>query len=146
MTTNKSHPRNPLRRLLLAALLAIALTSGSAMAKHAHAPAPGGSRTRITHVVVIWLKHRGSAAERDKLVTASKSFVSIPGVTEVTVGSVVGSQRPEVDSSFDVALVMGFKDKKSLDDYTNNPIHLRSVKEVLAPLAAKYVIYDFVNQ
>jgi hypothetical protein len=45
-----------------------------------------------------------------------------------------------------VALIMGFMDKKSLAAYVKNPIHQKAVKEVLAPLASKYVIYDFVNE
>jgi len=138
---NKSILRNLPCRFCLAAFLAIIFTTAGVQAKEADAP-----RTRITHVVVIWLKHRGNPEEREKLITTSKSLLSIPGVTSVTVGSMIPSSRSGVDSSFDVALTMGFKDKKSLDDYTQHPIHLRAVKEVLAPLASKYVIYDFVNQ
>ena len=53
---------------------------------------------------------------------------------------------PGVDASYDMAVVIGFKDEKSLAAYGKNPIHLKAVKELLMPLASKYVIYDFVNQ
>ena len=153
---NKSHPRNPLRCICYAAFLFVIAGSG-AFARTSPADnntqdevgrmLGSGRPPRIMHVVVIWLKHRGSVADIITLVRASKSLKSIPGVMGITVGSMAFSKRkrPGVDSSFDVALVMSFKDKKSLDDYTKNPIHLKAVKEVLAPLARKYVIYDFQN-
>lgn len=139
MTTNKSRLRTSLHFLCLA-LLALGLLTSPA---YAETVAP---RARVSHVVVVWLKHHGSASERRKLVEASKSLKAIPGVVDVTVGPVIVSQRPGVDVSFDVALVMEFADKKSLVAYTKNPIHLKAVKEVLAPLASKYVFYDFENQ
>jgi hypothetical protein len=101
---------------------------------------------QVTHVVICWLKHHGNAAERAKLIKASKSFETIPGVVNVAAGEVLASPRPVVDSSYDVAVVITFKDQKSLAAYGKSPQHQRAVKELLQPLASKYVIYDFVNR
>jgi hypothetical protein len=33
-----------------------------------------------------------------------------------------------------------------MKSYVNHPIHEKAVREVLAPLSAKFVIYDFTNE
>jgi hypothetical protein len=100
---------------------------------------------RVTHIVVCWLKNPGDADARRQLIADSKSFTKIPGVVAVSAGSVLPSTRPSVDSSFDVAVVMKFKDEKALASYASHPIHLQAVERTLRPLVAKYVIYDYVE-
>jgi len=51
-----------------------------------------------------------------------------------------------VDASFDVALVMHFKDKAALDSYEKSPVHVQAVKTILAPLTSKIVVHDIANQ
>jgi len=99
-----------------------------------------------THVIVCWLKEPGNADARRQLVERSKSFTQIPGVRSVAVGPPLPSTRPVVDASFDIALVMTFENEQALRDYDHNPIHQQAVKEVLQPLAKKFVIYDFRNE
>src|SRR5579862_2059025 len=94
----------------------------------------------VTHVVVCWLKNPGDQAAAQQLIDDSKSFSQIPGIVNVSAGRVLPSTRPAVDSSFDVAIVMKFRDEKSLLDYGQNPIHLAAVERTLKPLVAKYVI------
>lgn len=141
MTMKKSDALNLLLRWCLGAILAAALPACQSLPQ-----AHSAKKTRVTHVVVVWLKHHGSGAERRKLIEASQSFKTIPGITGITVGPVLPSLRPGVDSSFDVAVVFGFESEKARTDYDGNPIHQQAVKQVLAPLASKYVIYDFVNK
>src|SRR5207248_8021170 len=89
----------------------------------------------IQHVVVCWLKHHGDAGERQRLIDASNDFQGkIPGLVRVSAGSVLPSTRPAVDSSFDVAIVMTFKDETSLKNYGKHPVHQQAVKDVLRPL------------
>jgi hypothetical protein len=59
---------------------------------------------------------------------------------------VLPSTRPSVDSTFDVAIVMTFKDMYALEAYTKNPLHLDAVQNTLKPLVARYVVYDFVDE
>jgi hypothetical protein len=100
---------------------------------------------RVTHVVVCWLKDPADAHARQQLIADSKSFTKIPGVVSVSAGNVLPSTRPSVDSSFDVAVVMKFRDEQALASYASHPIHLRAVERTLKPLVAKYVIYDYVE-
>jgi hypothetical protein len=101
----------------------------------------------VGHVVVCWLKNPGNAHDRQELLLVSKSFEGkIPGLINVAVGPVLRSTRPSVDSSFDVAIVMTFKDAYALDAYTKSPLHLHAVQNTLKPLVARYVVYDFVDE
>ena len=45
---------------------------------------------------------------------------------------------------YDVAVVMTFKDRASLEAYGPHPVHQRVLKEVLLPRAERYRVYDFV--
>jgi hypothetical protein len=102
-------------------------------------------QARVTHVVVCWLKTPGDEHARQQLIDDSMSFAKIPGVVHVSAGRVLPSTRPAVDSSFDVAVVMKFRDQKALEGYAAHPIHLRAVERTLKPLVARYVIYDYVE-
>jgi len=111
------------------------------------APAPATRPHRVDHVVVCWLKEPGDARAKEQLVTVSKSFVGkIPGLVSVSAGEVYPSTRPAVDSSFDVAIVMTFRDAAALEAYPKSPEHLRAVETTLKPLVARYIVYDFIEE
>ena len=122
-----------MKRLVLA-LAAVTLTSCA----H-HAPATRG----IQHVVVIWLKEPGNAAQRDAVVAASRSFRGISGVQDLTVGTCVPGNRPIIDGTYDVALSMRFDDAAALQRYIDHPDHRAAADSLLKPLARKVVVYDF---
>ena len=105
-------------------------------------PADSGT---VHHVVVCWLKEPGNREVQDKLISVSRSLGNIPGVVSVSVGRVLPSERPVVDSSFDVAMVLTFKDKEALAAYLEHPEHKKATKETLEPLVKKILIYDFVE-
>ncbi|MGH7178340.1 MAG: Dabb family protein [Tepidisphaeraceae bacterium] len=99
----------------------------------------------VNHVVVCWLKQPGDAGARRQLIDRSYTFLEIPGCRRVVAGPVLPSTRPAVDASFDMAVVMTFSDEQALVSYYTNPIHVRAVEEVLKPLVARYVAYDFTG-
>jgi hypothetical protein len=103
-------------------------------------------QARVTHVVVCWLKTPGDEYARQRLIDESKGLQAIPGLVSVSAGRPLPSTRPVVDTSYDVAIVMKFKDERALDTYARHPKHLEAVEKTLKPLVAKYVIYDFVEQ
>ncbi len=100
-------------------------------------------RERVTHVVLCWLKTPGDEAARRRVIEASHTFITMPGVVSVTAGTALLSTRPAVDPSFDVGVVMTFTDEAALRAYDAHPHHKRAVEEVLKPLVGKLVIYDF---
>jgi len=100
---------------------------------------------RVQHVVVCWLNEPGNEAARRSIIEASKSFAEIPGVLSVSAGRVLPSERPIVDSSFDVAIVVTLRDAAVMPAYLNHPTHQRAAKEVLQPVVRKTLVYDFAE-
>jgi hypothetical protein len=100
----------------------------------------------IVHVVVVWLKEPGNGEHRTKMIETARSLKSIPGILDIQVGTTLPSERPIVDATFDVAIVITFKDEPSLRAYDPHPKHVQAVQNVLQPLAQKVVIYDFVDR
>jgi len=100
------------------------------------------SSGHVSHVVIGWLKKSGDVEARKHFVEVTKSFANLPGVVDHKVGVVLPSDRKVVDSSFDVATVITFKNRKSLQAYLNHPRHKKAVKEMLKPLVEKIIVYD----
>ena len=116
----------------LALLLSLVLT--------ACASPPSGA---IEHAVFVWLKRPGNAADRAALVERTRQLQKTTGlITSFQYGTAIPSDRPVVDDTFDLALLMRFKDRPSLHAFEKHPDHLAAKKELLQPLARKVVIYD----
>ena len=126
------------------ALLAVMLVLLSASCQSSREPSP--TTAYPVHVVVCWLKSPGDEAGRQKLIDVSRSFDGIPGVVTVAAGRAIGSDRPVVDDSFDVAIVMAFRDEAALRAYNDHPAHKKAVEKTLKPLVGKMVIYDFIDR
>jgi Stress responsive A/B Barrel Domain len=97
----------------------------------------------FSHVVVFWTDPAQPNATEELLAGAKKYLKSIPGVLQFHAGKMVGSQRPVVDQSYQVALNLVFPDKKAQDDYQVHPMHVEFVEKVFKRLCKKVVVYDF---
>jgi hypothetical protein len=128
--------------LVLFSLLAISTIAGGC-AKVLYAPM--FSNGTVSHVVICYLKNKGSEADRKRIIDATAELRKIPGVYDIEVGTVLPSDRPIVVSDYDVGLVVTFRDVAAMKAYVNDPRHQKAVKEVLEPLTSKIVVYDFVN-
>jgi len=104
--------------------------------------APSG---HVDHVVLMWLKDPTDTTARQKIIDASESFRQIPGVLDVRHGRPVPSTRPIVDSSFDIGLVITFKDRSSLDAYATHPIHAKAARELIQPSTRQIKVYDIAR-
>jgi hypothetical protein len=98
--------------------------------------------TTVTHVVLMWLKNPESAADRAQLVRASRSLRMIPGVLQVQTGRTVPLPRAGVDQSFDLGVVITFRDRAALQRYEKDPRHVAAVRYYLRPLVRRYVVYN----
>lgn len=97
----------------------------------------------FSHVVIFWTDP-AIAGAADKLVAGAEQYLkAIPGVKFFHVGKMVGSHRPVVDQSYQVALNVAFQSKQAQDDYQVHPLHLEFVEKVFKPLCRKVVVYDF---
>lgn len=123
-----------LRALVATVVLGVCLASP--------AQANGDSAT-VEHIVIVWLKEPGNPALQQRVIDASQVLRSIPGVLALKAGTVIPSQRPIVDSSFDVALIVSFPGKAALQAYLAHPVHIELVEKTLLPLVARIQVYDF---
>lgn len=99
--------------------------------------------TGFSHVVIFWTDPADPAAA-DKLIAGAEKYLRpIPGVLHFHIGRMVGSPRPVVDQSYQVALNLVFPDKKAQDDYQVHPLHVEFVEKVFKPVCKKVVVYDF---
>jgi NaMN:DMB phosphoribosyltransferase len=106
---------------------------------------PAQEAGRVEHVVLVWMKDPGNAQHRAELIKAAYSLQDLPGIVHAYAGASLQSTRPEVDDSFDVALIFVFEDAAALEAYLINPRHVQAVTDVLAPRAARFLVYDFVE-
>lgn len=107
--------------------------------------APPSSPGTVDHVVMIWQKRPGNEADRAALLAACEKLRVIPGIRSLDAGRVLPSERPVVDDSFDVGLVVRFDSARSLHGYETDPRHVKQVNEVLKPLSRKIVAYDVIH-
>jgi hypothetical protein len=123
-------------------LICLALCAAFASCASIAPPASTGS---VDHVVLVWLKRPGNPQDREKLISAGRELRSIPGIRALDHGTALASDRPVVDDSFDLGFVMRFDSPEALAAYESHPIHQRKVKDVLAPLSRKIVVYDITR-
>ena len=100
-------------------------------------------KQELSHVVLCWLKEPGNTEHRDQIINISRTFKKIPGVLEVRAGEVISSDRPIVDDSFDVGILVIVPDAKRLQEYLDHPIHQEAKRDILLPLVEKVLVYDF---
>jgi hypothetical protein len=120
-------------------LFACLLLAAAALPAAAREPAP------LHHVVFCWLKDPGNAAHREEIIRATRELTVIPGLRSVAVGAPVPGDRSVVDDSFDVGVVMTFRNVEEMEAYVRHPEHVRRLRETLQPLCGRVVVYDFLD-
>lgn len=104
-------------------------------------PAPG----RVAQVVIVWLKDHGNQTARNRYIEGTKALSKLPMVQSYRVGTVLPGGRNIVDSSYDLAIVATFKNRRKFDEYLKHPDHDKIIAEKLKPLVDKIIVYDFVE-
>jgi ABC-type glycerol-3-phosphate transport system substrate-binding protein len=97
----------------------------------------------FSHVVIFWTDPAKPEAAEALIAGARKFLKPIPGVTHFHVGKMVGSHRPVVDQTYEVALNTVFASRQAQDDYQVHPSHLAFVEKYVKPHVKKLVVYDF---
>ena len=107
-------------------------------------PADGDSQP-VEHIIIVWLKESGNRDIQQRVIAKSQVLISIPGVLSLKSGTAIPSERPIVDSSFDLALIITFTDTAAMESYLTHPVHLQLLEETLKPLVERIQVYDFSN-
>jgi hypothetical protein len=97
----------------------------------------------FNHVVIFWTDPAQTNAADELIAGANKYLKPIPGLKQYCIGKMVGSERPVVDQTYQVALSTVFADKQAQDDYQIHPLHLEFVAKYVKPLVKKVTVYDF---
>jgi hypothetical protein len=119
-------------------IVLLLLMSSASCQSTGNSAAPGN----IEHVVLVWLKDPADAAAKQKIVEATKTFKQIPGVIDARAGRALPSTRPTVDATYDVGIVVTFKDRASLEAYGPHPVHDKAAKELIIPVMKSIKVYD----
>jgi hypothetical protein len=97
----------------------------------------------FSHVVIFWTDPAKSEAT-DAIIAGGENYLkTIPGLTHFHIGKMVGSARPVVDQTYQVALNTVFASKQAQDDYQVHPQHLEFIAQCVKPFVKKVVVYDF---
>jgi len=97
----------------------------------------------FSHVVIFWTDPNNPNAADELIAGANKLLKPIPGVLHFHIGKMVGSHRPVVDQSYQVALNLVFESKNAQDEYQVHPLHVEFVESVFKRVCKKVVVYDF---
>lgn len=128
-----------MKHILILALASF-LSASCTTCPFGHKTTGGG---RVEHIVLVWLKRPGNAADRVALIDTARKFqAGIKEIQHLNAGPAVPSDREIVDDSFDVGFIMRFGSKADMDAYEKHPVHVSAVKQTLLPLARKVLVYD----
>jgi hypothetical protein len=97
----------------------------------------------FSHVVIFWTKPEVPNAAEELLAAMEKLLKPIPGVIQFHAGKMVGSHRPVVDQTYQVALNLVFPDKKTQDEYQTHPLHVEFVNGIFKKTCQRVTVYDF---
>lgn len=97
----------------------------------------------FSHIVIFWTDPAQPKAADELIAGALKYLQPIPGITHFHIGKMVGSHRPVVDQTYQVAMSTMFSSKQAQDDYQVHPLHLEFVARCVKPLVKRVVVYDF---
>ena len=96
----------------------------------------------FSHVVIFWTDPANPAAAGELVAGAQKYLEPILGTVKFHVGKMVGSPRPVVEQTYQVALNIIFTDKAAQDTYQTHPLHLEFIAQC-SKLWKKVTVYDF---
>ena len=97
----------------------------------------------FSHVVIFWTDPAQPGAADAVIAGAEKYLKGIPGLTHFHIGKMVGSHRPVVDQTYQVALNTVFVDQAAQDAYQVHPAHLEFIAHCVKPFVKKVAVYDF---
>ena len=98
----------------------------------------------VTHVVIVWLNDEFNTPEGvADTIQRQEVLRGIPGLLSLTVGTMIPSERPIVDSSYQFASVFRFESVRAMEAYLSHPVHVEFVETVGKPRSERTLVYDF---
>lgn len=97
----------------------------------------------FSHIVIFWTDPTQPNAADELIEGANRYLKRIPGLRHFHVGKMVGSERPVVDQTYQVALNTVFADRQAQDEYQVHPQHKEFLEKVFNRVCTKVLVYDF---
>src|SRR5213082_3423971 len=101
---------------------------------------------QVTHVMLFWLKRPGNVDDQNFLRRALRSLRRVRGVNDVRVGRSLPVARPGLEQSFDLGVVMIFRDREALEKFERDQRREQAIDAMLRPLVRQYTVYNFANE
>ncbi len=119
--------------------IALSLTAPRAQAVATHSG-------QVTHVMLFWLKRPGNVDDQNYLRRALRTLRRARGANDIRVGRPLLVDRPSVEQSFDLGVVITFRDREALEKFERDPRREQAIDAMLRPLVRQYTVYNFVNE
>jgi hypothetical protein len=128
-----------MRVLIFLICLALSLTSSNAQAADARSG-------QVTHVMLFWLKRPGNVDDQNVLVRGLRTLRRVRGISDIRVGRPLSVDRPGLEQSFDLVVVVIFRDREALEKFEHDPRRRGALDAMLQQLVRRYTVYNFVNE
>src|SRR5437667_7499850 len=76
---------------------------------------------QVTHVMLFWLKRPGNVDDQNFLLRALRTLRRARGVNDMRVGRSLPVDRPGLEQTFDLGVVMTFRDREPLETFERHP-------------------------
>jgi hypothetical protein len=132
--------------LFLRTRVALFLTCLALFLAPAGAQAIANRSGQVTRVMLFWLKRPGNVDDQNYLLRALRTLRRARGVNDIRVGRSLPVDRPSVEQSFDLGVVMTFRDREALEKFERDQQREKAIDAMLGPLVRQYTVYNFVNE
>jgi len=129
-------------RMRIAIFLTCIALSLAPTGAQAAAPRSG----QVTQVMLFWLKRPGNVDDQNYLLRALRTLRRVRGVNEVRFGRPVPGYRPSLEESFDLGVVVIFRNREALEKFQRDQQPEKAIDAMLRPLVRRYSVYNFVNE
>ena len=96
--------------------------------------------------MLFWLKRPGNVDDQNYLLRALRTLRRVRGVSDMRVGRPLLVDRPGLEESFDLGVVLIFRDREALEKFQRDQQPEKAIDAMLRSLVRRYSIYNFVNE
>src|SRR5438874_8273952 len=100
---------------------------------------------QVTHVMLFWLKRPGNVDDQNFLRRGLRTLRRARGINDMRVGRPLPVDRQDVEQSFDLGVVIIFRDRQALEKFERDQRREQALDAMLRPLVRRYTVYNFVN-
>jgi len=101
---------------------------------------------QVTRVMLFWLKRPGNVDDQNFLLRGLRTLRRVRGVNDVRVGRSFKMERAGSEESFDLGVIVIFRDREALNKFERDPRRGAAIDAMLQPLVRRYIVYNLVNE